>query len=317
MIKDSRCLVTGGAGLIGSTIVDQLVEAGAGEIVVLDNMVGGQLGNLSGALESGRVRLVEGDIRDRDTVREVMRDVDVLFHQAAIRIVQCAQEPRLAHDVLVNGTYEVVEAAADAGVRKIVAASSASVYGLAEVFPTREDHHPYDNDTIYGASKTYNELLLRSYRAMRGIDYVALRYFNVYGPRMDTRGVYTAVFVKWMDRIRQGLPPVIFGDGSQTMDFVYTSDIARANLLAAGSDVEEGVFNVASGVETSLRELAETLLRVMDAEHLGIEYGPERPVNGVTRRLADVTAAAERIGFKAEISLEDGLRQVVKWWGTA
>ncbi|WP_084964930.1 NAD-dependent epimerase/dehydratase family protein [Thermoactinospora rubra] len=314
MIRDSRCLVTGGAGLIGSTIVDHLVAAGAGDIVVLDDMVGGQHANLAAAMESGRVRLVEGDIRDRDTVRELVRGVDYVFHQAAIRIIQCAEEPRLAHDVLVNGTYEVVEAAAEAGVRKLVAASSASVYGLAQSFPTREDHHPYDNDTIYGAAKTYNELLLRSFRAMRGLPYVALRYFNVYGPRMDTRGVYTAVFIKWMHRINQGLPPVIFGDGTQTMDFVYTADIAKANLLAAESAVEGEVFNVASGVETSLSELAETLLRVMDAEHLGVEYGPDRGVNGVTRRLADTSAAAAKIGFKAEVSLEEGLREVVKWW---
>ena len=169
MIKGQRCLVTGGAGTIGSTITDQLVAADAAEVIVLDNLVRGRRENLAGALASGKVRLVEGDIRDRGLVPGLMAGIDLVFHQAAIRITQCATEPRLALEVLVDGTYEVVEAAADAGVRKVVAASSASVYGLAEEFPTTEKHHPYDNDTLYGAAKTFNEGLLRSFTAMRGL----------------------------------------------------------------------------------------------------------------------------------------------------
>ena len=204
MIAGRRFLVTGGAGTIGSTIVDQLVAAQAEEIVVLDNFVRGRPENLALARESGTVRLVNGDIRDRDLVRSLMRDIDVVFHQAAIRITQCATEPRLALEVLVDGTYEVVEAAADEGVRKIVAASSASVYGLAEDFPTPERHHPYANDTLYGAAKTFNEGLLRSFHAMRGLDYVMLRYFNVYGPRMDIHGLYTEVLIRWIERIKAG-----------------------------------------------------------------------------------------------------------------
>ena len=182
--------------------------------------------------------IIDGDIRDRRQVTEVMEGIDLVFHQAAIRITQCAEEPRLALEVLVDGTYEVVEAAANAGVRKVVAASSASVYGLATRFPTSEQHHPYANDTLYGAAKTFNEGLLRSFYAMRGLDYVALRYFNVYGPRMDVHGLYTEVLIRWMERIEAGEPPLILGDGTQTMDFVFTEDIARANLLAAsaGSD---------------------------------------------------------------------------------
>ena len=216
--------------------------------------------------------------------------------------------------MLVDGTYEVVEAAADAGVRKVIAASSASVYGLATEFPTREDHHPYDNDTLYGAAKTFNEGLLRSFHAMRGLDYVALRYFNVYGPRMDIHGLYTEVLIRWMERIEAGQPPLILGDGLQTMDFVYTEDIARANLLAAASDATDQVFNIASSAETSLRELAETLMSVMGATELGLEFGPARAINGVTRRLADVAAAADRLGWKAEVDLEEGLRRLVAWW---
>jgi UDP-glucose 4-epimerase len=313
MIEGQHCLVTGGAGTIGSTIVDQLVAADAAEIVVLDNFVRGRQENLSEARESGKVRLVNGDIRDRDLVRSLMTGMDLVFHQAAIRITQCAEEPRLALEVLVDGTYEVVEAAADAGVRKVVAASSASVYGMAESFPTSESHHPYGNDTLYGAAKTFNEGLLCSYHAMRGLDYVALRYFNVYGPRMDIYGLYTEVLIRWMERIEAGQPPLILGDGSQTMDFVYTDDIARANLLAAASDATDAVFNIGTGVETSLVDLAALLLQVMGSD-LDVEFGPPRTVNTVTRRIADVSAAAQRLGWKAEVGLAEGLSRLVAWW---
>ncbi len=313
MIEGRRCLVTGGAGTIGSTIVDQLVEAGARDVIVLDNFVRGRVENLAGVVGSGKVEIVEGDIRDRRQVTAVMAGMDLVFHQAAIRITQCAEEPRLALEVLVDGTYEVVEAAANAGVRKVVAASSASVYGLATRFPTTERHHPYANDTLYGAAKTFNEGLLRSFHAMRGLDYVALRYFNVYGPRMDVHGLYTEVLIRWMERIEAGLPPLILGDGTQTMDFVFTEDIARANLLAASDDLTDEVFNIGSGTETSLVELACALLRSMDSD-LSLEFGPPRGVNAVTRRLADVSRAAERLGWKAETSLADGLRQLVAWW---
>jgi UDP-glucose 4-epimerase len=313
VITGQRCLVTGGAGTIGSTIVDQLVAAGCGEVIVLDNFVRGRRDNLANAVGSGQVRVVEGDIRDRRLVTELMSGIDLVFHQAAIRITQCAEEPRLALEVLVDGTYEVIEAAADAGVRKVVAASSASVYGLAEQFPTTERHHPYANDTLYGAAKTFNEGLLRSFHAMRGLDYVALRYFNVYGPRMDIYGLYTEVLIRWMERIEAGQSPLILGDGTQTMDFVFTEDIARANLLAASADVTDEVFNVGSGTETSLTELARALLRAMDSE-LPLEFGPPRGVNAVTRRLAEVSRAAEHLGWKAEVSVDEGLRRLVTWW---
>ena len=313
MINGSKCLVTGGAGTIGSTVVDQLVTAGAADVVVLDNLVRGRRENLSGALASGKVRLIEGDIRDRSLVAELMTGTDLVFHLAAIRITQCAAEPMLALEVLVDGTYEIVEAAAEAGVNKVIASSSASVYGLATQFPTPEDQHPYANDTLYGAAKTFNEGLLRSFRAMKGLNYVALRYFNVYGPRMDIHGVYTEVLIRWMERIEAGQSPLIFGDGAQTMDFVFTEDIARANLLAAESDAIDEVFNIGSGTETSLRELADALLRVMGSD-LAVEFGPPRAVNGVTRRLADVSLADKRLGWRAEVGLEEGLRRLVAWW---
>ncbi len=264
-------------------------------------------------MTNGRVAIVEGDIRDAKLLREVMDGIDIVFHQAAIRITQCAEEPRLALEVLADGTFNVLEAAVAAKVRKVVAASSASVYGLAEEFPTAEKHHPYNNRTLYGAAKVFNEGLLRSFHEMYGLDYVALRYFNVYGPRMDIYGAYTEVLIRWMERIAAGQPPLILGDGTQTMDFVYIEDIARANTLAAKADATDEVFNVASGVETSLDELATSLLKVMGS-NLKPEYGPARKVNAVPRRLANTDRAEELIGFKAQVSLEEGLRRLVEWW---
>jgi len=313
-LRDARVLITGGAGLIGSTIADQLLEEGVGEIVVLDNLVRGRMENLATPLAAGAVRFIEGDLRDIDTVKSAMDGVDLLFHQAAIRITQCAEEPRLAHDVLATGTFNVLEAAVEAKVSKVVAASSASVYGLADVFPTEESHHAYANRTLYGAAKVYNEGLLRSFTEMYGLDYVALRYFNVYGPRMDVFGVYTEVLVRWMERIAEGTPPLILGDGSQTMDFVYISDIARANVLAAKSDVSDEVFNVASGEETSLAQLADALLDVMGRSDLRPEHGPARKVNAVNRRLASTAKAKESLGFEATVSLHEGLTRLVSWW---
>jgi UDP-glucose 4-epimerase len=312
-MQGERALITGGAGAVGSNIVDQLVQAGAREVVVLDNFVRGRRENLSWALTNGPVRLVEGDVRDRGLLAELTHGIDVVFHQAALRITQCAEEPRLALEVMVDGTYNVIEAALEHGVRRVVAASSASVYGLAEEFPTHESHHPYANDTLYGAAKTFNEGLLRSFHAMRDLDYVALRYFNVYGPRMDIHGVYTEVLVRWMERIATGGSPLILGDGSQTMDFVYIGDVARANLLAAEAGVSDEVFNVASGTETSLLELARLLIEVMGSD-VSVEHGPERAVNKVPRRLSDTTRASRQLGFEAEVGLEEGLRRLVDWW---
>ncbi|MFC5931594.1 NAD-dependent epimerase/dehydratase family protein [Cryobacterium melibiosiphilum] len=312
-LQGADVLVTGGAGTIGSTLVDQLLDAGVAHIDVLDNFVRGRASNLTAALATGRVTVVEGDLRDRDLVHDVTRGKDLVYHQAAIRITQCAEEPRLALEVLVDGTFNVLEAAQVHKVDKVISASSASVYGMAEQFPTTERHHHHNNDTFYGAAKSFNEGMLRSFRSMYGTDYVLLRYFNVYGPRMDVHGLYTEVLVRWMERIMDGEPPLIFGSGLQTMDFVFTDDIARANILAATSDVREGVYNVASGTETSLLGLAEGLLRVMGSD-LSVEHGPDRAVNGVARRLADTTSAWDDLGFAARVGLDDGLRKLVEWW---
>lgn len=273
----------------------------------------GRRDNLSTAISSGSVNIIEGDIRDRALLAKTFEGVDIVFHQAAIRITQCAEDPRLAFDVLAEGTFNVLEAAVRAGVAKVVAASSASVLGLAESFPTTEAHHPYNNRTIYGAAKTFNEGLLRSFAEMYGLRYVALRYFNVYGPRMDVYGAYTEVLIRWMERLAAGMPPLVYGDGSQTMDFVDARDIARANILAAKSDVTDEVFNVASGQEISLLELAQLLSSIMGVS-LEPQHKEARTVNGVTRRLADTSKAERLLGFKAEISMEQGLRDLVAWW---
>jgi UDP-glucose 4-epimerase len=312
-----RILVTGGAGLIGSHIVDLLLRErhalGCQEIIVLDNFTRGHLDNLAEACSHGLVTLADGDIRDLKFVNEVMQGVDLVFHQAAIRITQCAEKPRLALDVLATGTFNVLEAAVHAGVKKVIAASSASVYGLAEDFPTDERHHPYNNRTLYGAAKMFNEGLLRSFFEMYRLNYVALRYFNVYGPRMDIYGAYTEVLIRWMECIAAGQSPLIFGGGSQTMDFVYVEDIARANILAAKARVTDEVFNVASGVETSLNELAQMLIITMGSTVQPV-HGPERKVNSVPRRLADVSKARQLLGFETQVSLADGLRRLIAWW---
>jgi len=312
-LDGARVLVTGGAGLVGSTIVDQLCDTAVSEIRVLDTFDRGRWENLAAARERRPVAVIEGDIREPHAVRAAMDGVDVVFHEAAIRITQCAEDPRLALETMIDGTFNVAEAAARADVGRVVLASSASVYGQAEAFPTNEDHHPYANRTLYGAAKAFDEALFRSFHDMYGLRYVALRYFNVYGPRMDIHGVYTEVLVRWMERIAEGQAPLILGTGDQTMDFVYVTDVARANLCAAVAPVSDVVCNVGTGVETSLRELAATLLRVMGAD-ADPEYGPERAVNRVQRRLADTARARELLGFEAEVDLEEGLRRLVAWW---
>jgi UDP-glucose 4-epimerase len=313
-IDDSTIVVSGGAGLIGSTTVDQLLRLHAPRrIVIFDNFSRGTRANIAAALRDPRVAIVEGDIRDRDAVARVLDGADALIHMAALRITACAAEPREAFEVMCAGTFNLVEEAQRAGVRKVVAASTASVYGLADTFPTGETHHPYNNRTWYGASKVMLEGLLRSFNDMYGLPYVALRYFNVYGPRMDIHGKYTEVLIRWMERLDSGQRPLILGDGQQTMDFVYVEDVARANVFALASEVSDEVFNVASGVETSLNDLALALSRVMGV-HQPPEYGPERKVNAVSRRLASTAKAEHMLGFTASVSLDEGLSRLVQWW---
>jgi UDP-glucose 4-epimerase len=313
-LKGKRILVTGGAGFIGSHIVDLLCDEGCSEIVALDNMVRGRPENLEHVFGRGPVHLVQGDIRDNRLMATLVKSSDVVFHQAALRITHCAAEPRLAMEVMVQSTFDLLELCAKHKVEKVIAASSASVYGMADEFPTTERQNPYDNRTLYGAAKAFNEGLLRSFNDMYGLDYVAFRYFNVYGNRMDTHGKYTEVIVRWMERLEAGQPPIIFGDGQQTMDFVHVRDVARANILGAKAKASDEVFNIASGTETSLAQLAMSLTSVMGQDHLTPEFGPERSVNPVPRRLACTEKAERLLGFRTSVQLDEGLRELVDWW---
>ncbi len=310
-LQGKVALVTGGAGFVGSTIVDQLLAAGAAEVRVLDNFVRGTWANLAGAIEHGGVKVIEGDIRDRELVDRVTEGTDYVFHQAALRITRCAEAPREAVEVLIGGSLNVLESAVKHKVKKVVAASSASVYGEPSYLPIDESH-PFNNRTLYGAGKIASEQMLRAYYTSFGLSYAAFRYFNVYGPRMDMTGVYTEVLIRWLDAIDEGQPPLIFGDGCQSMDFVYIEDVARANLLAAQSDVTDEVFNVGTGTQTSLEELCQLLLRITGSP-LQPEYREARAVGNVQRRCADVEKAAKMLGFRASVSVEEGLSELISW----
>jgi len=310
-IAGTRCLVTGGAGFIGSTIVDQLLDVGASDVVVLDNFVRGSWSNLTSAQDRGGVRVIKGDICDAALVDDLMAGTDFVFHQAALRITRCAEAPREAVDVLINGTLNVLESAVRHKVKKVVAASSASVYGDPSYLPMDEGH-PFNNRTIYGAGKIACEQMLRAYYTMYGLPYVAFRYFNVYGPRMDLAGVYTEVLIRWLDAIEANQPPLIFGDGSQSMDFVFVGDVAHANVLAAQSDVTDEVFNVGTGTQTSLSELCDLLL-AMTSSVLRPEYRDPRKVANVQARRAAVEKAAGPLGFRATVTLQEGLRELIRW----
>lgn len=314
-LTGSKILITGGAGFIGSTIIDQLLEENVGEIVIIDNFIRGSKQNIKNALSSGKVKLIEGDIRDCDLLHNTFPGVDYCFHLAALRIDQCESEPRHALEVMFDGTYNVMECCVKYNIKKIVLASSASIYGMADIFPTREDHHPYNNHTLYGAAKLANEGMFRSFYGMYGMKYNALRFFNVYGPRMDIYGKYTEVIIRWYRLIREGKQPLIFGDGKQTVDFVFVEDVARANVMALKTEIVHEAFNIASGTETSLEQTCLLLLDVMGSS-LKPKYVPmpdDRKKVEVIRRIADISKARTQIGFEAKTSLREGFTKLVNW----
>jgi UDP-glucose 4-epimerase len=310
-LKGVCCLVTGGAGFVGSTIVDQLVRAGAAEVRIIDNFVRGSWDNLKWAMEQPGVSVLEGDIRDAALVDQATVGVDYVFHQAALRITRCAEEPREAVEVLINGTFNLLEASLRYKVHKVVAASSASVYGEPSYLPI-DEAHPFNNTTMYGAGKIALEQMMRALHTTSGLSYIALRPFNIYGPRMDVTGVYTEVLIRWLDAIDNNTPPLIFGDGSQSMDFVYVEDVARANLLAAQSDIVDDVFNIGSGTQTTLYELCMLLLKLTGSS-LRPQYRPPRSVGNVQRRRAAIDKAEKLLGFRSVVSLQQGLRELIAW----
>ncbi len=311
-IKGKRFLVIGGAGLIGSHIVDQLIETEAAEIVVYDNFFRGRYDNLQEALKDPRVSVYPhgGDILHSDILERAMQGVDGVFHLSALWLLQCHEYPRAAFDVNIRGTFNVIEAAIKQQVKRVVYSSSASVYGDAVEIPMTEDH-PYHNDTFYGATKIAGEHMFRSLGHRYGLNWVGLRYMNVYGPRQDYKGAYIAVMMKILDRIDQGLPPIIYGDGSQQYDFIYVSDVARANLLAMQAEVSGKNYNVGRGIGTSIKELAKLLLTVTGCD-LPIEYQPSGQTF-VTNRIGSTEAAERDLGFRWQVDLPEGMRRLIAW----
>lgn len=309
-LTDKRIMLIGGAGLIGSHIVDQLVDEPVREIVVYDNFVRGTRANLELASRSPKVRIVEGSITDPALLRRSMEGIDGVFLLASLWLGECVNDPKSAWDVNVMGSWNVVEACQALGVKRVVYSSSASVYGNALLTPMTEDH-PFNNRTTYGATKVAIEQMFRAIFEQHRLPYVGMRYMNIYGPRMDYRGQYVSVIMKVLDRIYDGKPPLIFGDGSQIYDFIYVEDAARANILGMKADCVDEFFNVGRGVGTTITELVEILLELSGSD-LKPEYVPQEQ-SFVTHRIGSTEKAARLLGFRAGTDLRDGLRKVVEW----
>jgi UDP-glucose 4-epimerase len=309
-LQDTRLVLVGGAGLIGSHIIDQLVRTPVAEIVVIDNFVRGTQANLSDAARSSKVRIVEGSMTDRALLARELRGADGVFLLASLWLGECVNDPRSAWEVNTLGTWTVVEACLSAGVQRIVYSSSASVYGNAITTPMTEEH-PFNNRTTYGATKIANEQMLRAAYEQHRLPYVGLRYMNVYGPRMDYRGTYVSVIMKVLDRIFDGEPPVVFGDGTQVYDFIHVTDVARANILAMEADCADENFNVGMGLGTSINELVQQLIELTGAS-VSPEYHPDAQ-SFVTHRIGSTEKAERLLGFRASISLREGLKSVVDW----
>lgn len=311
-LKNAKLLVIGGAGLIGSHLVEQLVETGAREIIVYDNFCRGAMDNLKEALKNPSVKVFEqgGDILQEDILQKAMEGVDGVFHLAALWLLQCHDYPRAAFEVNIRGTFNVIEACIKKGVKRVVYSSSASVYGDALHVPMTEEH-PYNNFTFYGATKICGEHMFKSLGHRYGLNWVGLRYMNVYGPRQDYKGAYIAVMMKILDNLEHGKPPVVYGDGSQKYDFISVEDVARANVCAMQSDATGKCYNIGRGVGTSVKELTELLIRLSDSR-LKITFEPAG-LTFVTNRIGSIDAAEKDLGFKWQIDLEEGMKRLIAW----
>lgn len=312
-IKGSAILITGGAGFIGSYLVEELLPLEPKKIIIVDNLIRGSLKNMQSFRDNPLVEFIEGDIRDSALMEKLISQTQFLFHMAAMRINACASDHETGFDVMVKSTFEIAKLCVKYNIKKVIYSSSASVYGLAQHFPTPETDNPYNNQTFYGAAKLWGEQLFRSFKFMHNLDYVALRYFNVYGARMDTDGKYTEVMIKWLNCIQNGTPPAIYGDGSTTMDFVYVRDIAKANVAALQSDITDETFNVGNSIEISLKKLLEILLKVNNSTLLP-EFKEENSINPVSRRLADISKAEKFLSFTPSINIETGLKALSEWY---
>lgn len=309
-IEDSRILITGGLGFVGSAIAERLLKEGAGEVRLFDLREESPF-FYEDLPEKNRLRLVVGDIRSREEVMRAVRGCDYVFHKAALRVTRCAKELRQAHEILIDGTFNVIEACLENDVKKLIHASSAIIYGEPVRLPLDEEHPTHDT-TTYGIFKVANENLLKSCKKNSGLDYLALRYFNIYGPGMNLFGPDTEVLARWLERLDAGLPPLIFGDGSQTLDWIYIDDVVEANWLALHSKESGEAFNVCTGRETSLLEALRLLLRIRGS-HLRPEFRESRPINHVSRRFGNPEKAWKRLRFRAEVSFEKGMEAFVKW----
>lgn len=312
-IRGKRFVVIGGAGLIGSHTVDLLAKEDVGEILIYDNFVRGTPKNLASALKDERVRVydVGGDILHSDILQSALKGADGVFHFAALWLLQCHEFPRAAFDVNVQGTFNVLETCVAAGVKRLVLSSSASVYGDAVEEPMSEDH-PFNNKNFYGATKIAGEAMARSFHHRYGLNFVGLRYMNVYGPRQDYRGAYIAVIMKMLDAIDRGEGPTILGDGSEAFDFVAVEDCGNANLCAMRADTVDRFYNVGTGTRTSLKELAERLCHLTGCNK-PIQYAPRSQATLVRNRIGSTARAQAEIGFEASISLDEGLRRLIEW----
>jgi UDP-glucose 4-epimerase len=312
-LEGRRLVVIGGAGLIGSHLVDLLTKEDAKEIVIYDNFVRGTHENLAAALRDPRVKIFEvgGDICQSDILNAALKDADGVFHLAALWLLQCHEYPRSAFDVNIRGTFNVLEACVANGVKRLVYSSSASVYGDAIEEPMSEDH-PFHNKNFYGATKICGEAMARAYHHRYGLNYVGLRYMNVYGPRQDYRGAYIAVIMKMLDAIDRGEGPTILGDGSEAFDFVAVDDCGRANICAMKAEAVDCFYNVGTGRRTSLREIAEKLL-ALTGSNQPINYAPRSQATLVRNRIGSPKRAKHEIGFEAQIDLPDGLASLIAW----
>jgi UDP-glucose 4-epimerase len=311
-LAGKRFIVVGGAGLVGSHLIDQLLSTDVGEVVVYDNFARGSIENLGRALSDRRVTIFPhgGDVLQRDILEKAMEGMDGVFHLAALWLLQCHEYPESAFEVNVRGTFNVVMAAIRSKAKRVVFSSSASVYGDALRTPMNEDH-PYNNFTFYGATKIAGEHFFKSLGARYGLPWVGLRYMNVYGPRQDYRGAYVAVMHKILDRIDAGQSPIVFGDGTQQYDFIHVSDVARANILAMKADASGHNYNVGRGIGTSIKDLTELLLRLKQSK-LPIQYEPAG-ATFVTNRVGDPGRAERDLGFRWSVDLEDGMRSLIEW----
>ncbi|MCM2284761.1 MAG: NAD-dependent epimerase/dehydratase family protein [Desulfobacula sp.] len=309
-LSEKRIVLIGGAGLVGSHIVDQLIKEPVSEIVVFDNFVRGSRAHLADASKSSKVRIVEGSMTDGTALREVLKNADGVFLLASLWLGECVSDPRSAWQVNTMGTWEVIEACLEQGVQRIVYSSSASVYGNALVTPMTEDH-PFNNRTTYGATKIANEQMLRAIYEQHKIPYIGFRYMNIYGPRMDYHGTYVSVIMKVLDRIFAGKPPLVFGDGSQMFDFIYVDDVARANILGMKAECADEFFNIGTGIGTTIKDVVNLLLK-LTASDQKIEYRPEE-TSFVTYRIGSTEKAERLFNFKSIIPLEEGLKKVVEW----